>query len=344
MPARLLEHVANQLSINPDAFALYGKREATVFNHFQDVLVYLKVRRWQPLLDSVVLEKWLLERALEHDSERVLLSLACDKLRQEGILRPGIIELERLIGSLAEQANQETYRRLQNLLTEELKARLDLLLEVDVKIKMTRYYWILRPPASSNSKTVNAVLEKLAFIRDFNVNSWPADAINPNRQKRLAQIARGKTNQALQRLSDAKRYLILVSFLKEMCIDLTDLVVKMFDEFWEDVVAKSRNEMQEFQSRAANQKDYTMLQTGKALAMVVDEESIPNGQLREAIYENIPKEELIKLIEDSRKLTAPTRHMHLDFLEKRYGYIKQCSVYFLEAITFQDAYKQRFRD
>jgi len=157
----------------------------------------------------------------------------------------------------------------------------------------------------------------------LNVNSWPADAINPNRQNRLAQIASGKTNQALQRLSDVKRYPIVVSFLKEMCIDLTDVVVKMFDEFGEDVVAKSRYEMQEFQSRAAGQKDYIMLQMGKALAIVVDEESIPDGKLREAIYKNIPKEELVKLIEDSRGLTAPTGHTHLDFLEKRYSYIKQ---------------------
>jgi len=146
VPARLLEHIANQLSIHPGAFYLYGKREATVFNHFRDVLIYLQVRRWQPLLDGAVLEKWLLERALEHDSERVLLGLACDKLRQEGILRPGIIELERLIGSLAEQTNQETYRRLQDLLTEELKARFDLLLEVDLKVKMTRHsgFFVLR--------------------------------------------------------------------------------------------------------------------------------------------------------------------------------------------------------
>lgn len=41
-------------------------------------------------------------RALEHDNEHLLLTLALGHLRQHGILRPGIVELERLVGALAE--------------------------------------------------------------------------------------------------------------------------------------------------------------------------------------------------------------------------------------------------
>ena len=53
-----------------------------------------------------------MERTLKHDNERLLLTLALGHLRQHGILRPGIAELERLVGALAEQAQAETYRRL----------------------------------------------------------------------------------------------------------------------------------------------------------------------------------------------------------------------------------------
>ncbi len=46
------------------------------------------------------------------DQERVLLELACQRLRQQQLVRPSVVELERLIGSLVEQAHTETYRRL----------------------------------------------------------------------------------------------------------------------------------------------------------------------------------------------------------------------------------------
>lgn len=54
-------------------------------------------RKWEPM-DAVWLEPWLLERALEHDEERVLLPMTCLKLRQERIVRPAISTLERLVG------------------------------------------------------------------------------------------------------------------------------------------------------------------------------------------------------------------------------------------------------
>lgn len=56
----------------------------------------------QPVLDAPWLEAWLVVRALEHDNEHLLLTLALGHLRQHGILRPGIVELERLVGALAE--------------------------------------------------------------------------------------------------------------------------------------------------------------------------------------------------------------------------------------------------
>lgn len=55
--------------------------------------MHLGWRRWQPLLDTPVLEAWLLERALEHDQERVLLELACQRLRQQQLVRPSVVEL-----------------------------------------------------------------------------------------------------------------------------------------------------------------------------------------------------------------------------------------------------------
>lgn len=79
-------------------------------------------------------------RALEHDNEHLLLTLALGHLRQHGILRPGIVELERLVGALAEWAQAETYRRLLFLLTPDVVTQFDALLVVDPALYLRRHY------------------------------------------------------------------------------------------------------------------------------------------------------------------------------------------------------------
>lgn len=83
VPAGLIAYVAKQLSIAPAVFVGYGEREATLSEHLHLILHYLKRRRWQPIVDTGPLERWLLERALEHDNERVLLRMACEWLQGE---------------------------------------------------------------------------------------------------------------------------------------------------------------------------------------------------------------------------------------------------------------------
>ena len=72
--------------------------------HFQQVQAYLGFRLATPL-DFYALQTWLVERALEHDKPTLLLQLACDKLRREQIVRPGLTRLERLVATARQQAH-----------------------------------------------------------------------------------------------------------------------------------------------------------------------------------------------------------------------------------------------
>lgn len=229
LPASLTAHVAAQLTIDPAVLKTYGEREATRTTHTQTILAYLKRRRWQPLIDTGSLETWLLERAIEHDNERVLLAMACDWLRAEGILRPAIIEMERLVISVAELAHQETYRRLDALLTPALKEALDTLLVVDAQLSLTPHNWLARPPVSPTFSQIRLTLCKRQYLTAVGVEAWQTDNLHPNRRKRLAALARSKTNQALTRLSQAKRHPILIAFCVETYITLTDYVLERVD-------------------------------------------------------------------------------------------------------------------
>jgi hypothetical protein len=97
-PPRAVEYVAQQLGVAPQALTAYGTRRPTRTTDFQHVQAHLHFRLATPL-DMYALQTWLGERALEHDKPTLLLQLACDKLRREYIVRPGLTRLERLIAT-----------------------------------------------------------------------------------------------------------------------------------------------------------------------------------------------------------------------------------------------------
>jgi len=173
VPAELLAFVAGQLSDGTLVdLAGYGSREATRTAHLQAALQHLGWSKWTPL-EQGWLESWLLERALEHDNERLLLDLACQKLRQHHLLRPAIGTLERLVGSLAEQAHRESFRRLRPLLDQPgLLATLDaLLVPDDSPAALTRHRWLCQAATTASPRALTQALAKLAFLQQLGVSA-----------------------------------------------------------------------------------------------------------------------------------------------------------------------------
>lgn len=212
--------VAQQLNRLVDAQPSSIHRPNTRTNHLLAILTHLAYRRWEPL-DATWLEPWLLERALEHDDERLLLALTCQKLRQQKILRPAITTLERLIGSMNELAHQETFRRVQFLLTDQLMEQLNQLLRVDSTLQVSRHRWLIQPPVSNNPTAINTTIDKLKYLHEVGVVRWNLTHLPLNRRKRLTLIARNRSNRHLERLPDYKRYPILLVFLRESWYTLT---------------------------------------------------------------------------------------------------------------------------
>ena len=135
--------MAQQLGVAPQALATYGARRPTRTTHFQQVQTHLHFRLATPL-DFYALQTWLGERALEHDKPTLLLQLACDKLRREHIVRPGLTRLERLIATARQQAHDETWRRLTPLVTDDQHPWFDGLLQPDPQTGRTALNWLRR--------------------------------------------------------------------------------------------------------------------------------------------------------------------------------------------------------
>lgn len=303
VPYLVLEYVSGQIRVSPSVIYNYGKRSQTRTEHLQAIQDYLGFRKAaQEDLDDLLM--WLTKRALEHDKPSVLLRTICERLYTEKIIRPGITILERMVVSARNQAQEETYRRLEFLLNTDRKQYLDKMLVRDEKRGRTPHAWLRFGATTNTPSEILGAIEKLNYLRKYEVNLWDLNSINPNRRKFLAQLGRRSTNQSLQRATPQKRYPILIAFLQETYREVIDEIIELFDRCLGDCHTRAKNDLKEYRisiAKAANEKLLIFTDIG---GLVLDK-GVSDAQLRSMIYQVIPEDEFRVAMDECRRLIRP---------------------------------------
>jgi TnpA family transposase len=334
-PPAAVHFIARQLDLAPEVLQIYGQRIHTRTDHLLQVQVYLGFRK-ATSADLEALVQWLLARALEHDKPTLLLALACEQLRRECIVRPGITRLEHLVATARHQAQEETHRRLLPLLIPSRRAWLDALLEPQTDTGRTCVVWLRANATAATAQQIRVVLDKIAFLQQNGVTDWDLSLLNPNRIKFLAQIGRKSTNQYLQRCTRKRRYPILIAFLKQALLTLTDDVVEMFDQCLWDCHSDAKKDLEAFQQRmtsAVNDK----LQLFRDLGEVLLDPDVANAAVRKVSFQRVPEDTLRTALAETKQLIRPSNDAYVDFFGRRYSYVRQFAPAFLQQLTFRSS-------
>jgi TnpA family transposase len=329
-PHGAISYLAEQLHVTPTVFQDYGTRRMTQSAHFQAVLDHLGFRRVQAEEQDQLLA-WLTERALEHDKPTLLLQMACEHLKSQHLVRPGVTILERLVITARTQAHHESLRRLQPLLTPHRMTVLDGLLAPAEDSGKTPLYWLRQYATSNTPPALLNALDKLTLLEQWEVDQWDMVALNPNRQKFLARLGRKYTVQALRRMGPERRYPILLSLLKQTLIDLTDESVDIFDVCLASRHKKAREALEDYKYQIAETTE-THSQLLEAIGGLVLDEAIHDARLRQAIYHHIPRVTLQAAVHEARTLRRPNGYF--DFLDDHHSYIRQFAPQFLNTLSF----------
>lgn len=323
--------LADQLQVEPDALQDYGTRRMTRSTHFNAVLHHLGFHRVQPD-DHPSIVAWLTERALEHDKPTLLFQMICERLKQHQLIRPAVTTVERWVVTARMQGHQESLNQLQPLLTPERMTLLDSLLVSEIEQGPALLYR-LRQHADTNTPTALLhTLDKFLLLESWNVDAWDMSHLNPNRQKLLARLGRKYTMQALRRMGPERRYPILLSFLKQTLIELTDESIDIFEVCIASRHKKAQKALQEYHSQIVETTE-THSQLLQTIGDVVLDETVSDGHLRQAIYQHIPRANLQLAVKEAHTLRRPSSYF--DFLDDHYNYVRQFAPQFLETLAFQ---------
>ena len=331
-PFQVVDYVASQLSVNATTLENYGQRNQTRTEHLRNICNYLSFRKASD--DDVdTLKNWLLNRALEHDKPTLLFHLACQWLHQHKILRPGITTVEKIVVTARQQAQEETYHQLNVLLTDERREVIDKLLTPIEDSSRTQHFWLRHGAVSNTPDAILNNIEKLQFLYALGVDQWNLSSLNPNRQKFLAAIGRRSNNQVLQRMTEMRRYPVLIAFLRQSLVDIIDELLDIFDRCLWDTYTRAQRENKEHRLKLAKTTNEKLILFQKIGELVLDAD-IPDPQLRDAIYTVIPYEELREEISECNQLIRPKDDQSIDYFAKRYSYVRRFAKKLLGALDF----------
>jgi TnpA family transposase len=331
-PAEVVGYVARQLAVPPDVLPAYGQRIKTRTAHLQQVQAYLGFRLATPL-DLYALQTWLGERALEHDKPTLLFQLACDKLRREQLVRPGVTRLERLVATARQHAQGETFRRLTSCLTAERTTLLDNLLIPDPVTGRTPLNWLRRDVPTYTAPQLVDTLTKITFLCETGVATWDLTVLNPNRVKWLAQLGWKAPLHQLLRMEAERRYPILVAFLQQALVYHTNVAVELYEQCLWEYYSAAQNELKDLRqtiARSTNEK----LRIFRALGEVLLDATIDDAAVRAVSFARVPEAVVQAAVAETAGLIRPRHDGAIDFFGTRYSTIRQFAPTFLQTLTF----------
>lgn len=247
-PRSLVAYVATQVGARPEDLTDYGQRDQTRTAHARQVQAIAGYQK--PTHDDLTaLANWLLARALEHDRPIALLLLACDRLRVMQRTRPALTVLERLVASARRRARDETFHRVEPLLTPERRAALDALLVTDASTDRTPLAWLRQGATRCTPTRITAALAKLAYVQRWMPATEDLAMLTPNLRKVLALVGSRATPQALARMDATRRYPVLLAFLHQAHHEAIDEALDLFDRCLGDTYARAGRALDEFRPR-----------------------------------------------------------------------------------------------
>lgn len=333
--ADVVNFVAEQVDATAEDLGSYTTRAHTLSDHVSAVERHLGFGRpSQGALEA--LGDWLVERALEHDRPLVLFRLACEHLKAERLIRPGITVLERLVVTARQQAIEETWHKLASHISPLLQRRLDELLEVDAVLAVTPWVWLRQEATAAVPVMIRAQISKLKHLQALGVGPGAMNGLNPNRVRHLAGLGRRMTPQALRRSDPARRYQILAATLVETLYSLTDEILELFDTALATVDRRARAQLDELRRSSATAANDTVRLFGQLGRLVLDD-TIPDVELRTRIFALLAPQPLADAIARAEQIARPAGDSHIEFLRARYSQIRQHAPHVLAAFEFHAA-------
>jgi TnpA family transposase len=324
IPEPVLGYIAEQMDIAPEAFTDYGQREATIYEHRNDIRQAYGYRNYDAR-DQLPLTRHLLPLAMESDEPVPLVQTALDYMRQQRIIAPGITTTESLVWRAQRIARRRVYQRLTKMLSPMQRLQLDGLVDAeDSEFSTSVFGWLRVPVGKPSPDSIYHLLARLAYIDDLKLPPHP-ESVHLNRIRQLAQQARRYKAQQVNKFEPLKSHAYLMAYLYEMTAELTDQLLDTFDRLFTDLLRRGRNAQKHYLYRNVallNRAINTFTLMAEAFLQARQNKEDPVA----AILTIVDEPTLQATVKVAKSHMRPASMDYRDLLENRYRYRRRKSL------------------
>ncbi len=291
-PSVAVARLAATLEVDPGLLTGYGERDRTRRDHLRLAAGHLG---WSSAGGDAELmqdlERFLLDRAMEHDSPTLLFHLACEFLASNKVVRPGLVVLMELVSSARAAAVELTYQKVQPVLTDDLRAELDGSVVYDRALGMSTLAWLGRPAVEATSASARQQLNKLLSLRQMGADRIDLSMLGGERRRHLATIGKRSKSQALARREPHQRYPILLNCVVQLAVDRLDEVIALFDQVISARESRAKAKVDEALAQRARAGEDRQRLLNQVLHVLTDP-AIPDEQVGGLLRDQIGRQEL----------------------------------------------------
>jgi hypothetical protein len=221
-------------------------------------------------------------------------------------------------------------------LTSERLATFDGLLIIDPVIRQTRFAWLRALPEAPSEKNLLGLIERLSFVRAFDLGPQRRTRIHPDRWDQLVREGMVTPSWLAEDFSTGRRRALIAAQLIEMTSKLTDATITMFCRLIARLFTKSK-------ARQDRRHLDDRKETGRLLRMfgdtlrVLAETNETGEDTFKVLDREIGWDRLVQARADVEVVATTAEADPLLGAAERYSWVRRYVPKLLEAFTFRSA-------
>jgi hypothetical protein len=327
-----------QLNIRrPEVLTRYAERVTTLREHTALIKEYYGYHEFGDFPWSFRLKRLLYTRAwLSNERPGLMFDFATAWLLQNKVLLPGATTLVRLVSEIRERANQRLWKKLAALPDSWQTARVTELLDIPEGQRTSPLEQLKKGPVTVSGPAFTEALERYIRLRNLEFSRLNFTGLPAIQLRNLARYAGMASVKYIARMPQQRKLAVLTAFVKAQETAALDEAVDVLDMLILDITRAAKKTGQKKRLRTLKDLDRAALILARACSLLLDEQA-DDAELRETIFNSIPKSRLAESVCKVNELARPQNNNFHDEMVEQYGRVKRFLPAVLRDLHFQAA-------
>lgn len=249
------------------------------------------------------------------------------------VILPGCSTLERFVSKLISRVETRVWEALVSDLTLEQKDLLMTLLASQPEQSSTLFERLRTAPVNVSSRSLLLEISRLKEIRKYHFPWLFKQNIPVVRIRHLSRYASTAKVTALKRMSNLKKVAALRALIASLEASVQDDILIIFEKIVQDIFRGANRAYKQSRQRTLKDMDASALLLAQLGTIVLDE-TVPDSELREALYRQMSRHKISGAVEQVTTLTRPHDKVYFLELNEKYRTIRLFLPLLLEHIQF----------